>query len=319
MMTFKKKVFASLILGALSLFVQANQHCRTNPMSNNDICYEAVSDQDMDMTASKDLVFQNKIVTLNRPWHGDNFELIDSELILKPGASVSASDIRLVNTDIVAPSDAIIAPMGAVDIGDSLLYASGSIELAYNDWKKVQEYNHEMTFSQNLNNHIRKINKHYFSRLEAEALSYSEAVERIEWAYKCGHLRNQDDLPPYLIKRNLLNQDHRFGQEVIKYPSFKNKNGYFFAPTVREAWCHKFNDHQINGYFFAPTVREARCDKVNDHQIIEFKHSKPGKQCEMTRLEAYLDQYITEAEYLDMVHRGRAPVEVYSGAEVPCL
>jgi hypothetical protein len=150
--------------------------------------------------------------------------------------------------------------------------------------------------SQNLNNNIRKINKHYFSRFEAEALSYSEAVERIEWAYKCGHLRNQGDLPPYLIKRNLLNQDHRFGQEVIKYPSFKNTNGYFFAPTVRE----------------------ARCDKFNDHQIIEFKHSKPGKQCEMTRLEAYLDQYITEAEYLDMVRRGRAPVEVYSGAEVPC-
>jgi hypothetical protein len=134
-------------------------------------------------------------------------------------------------------------------------------------------------------------------------LNYVDAIEQIEWAYRCGHLGDRHSRAPYTTKTDLLYRRGDSLRSVIYYPLFMVSYEHIdmYTPSPEQ-----------------PFNRETPCQENKGFEIVTRAYSIKAKQCEMTRLQAYLDQYITEAEYLDMVRRGRAPVEVYSGAEVSC-
>jgi hypothetical protein len=129
-----------------------------------------------------------------------------------------------------------------------------------------------------------------------EELSYSEAVERVEWAYRCGHLGDRDTQSPYSVKNNFVVDAHGVLKSKIRYPIFKNKDGYFSAPIDRY----------------------ADCNEANKNRIIDFSLSDTAMSCETERLKAYIYQYLTEAEYLEMKQQDKAPVQYDESAEHSC-
>ncbi|MBL6734779.1 MAG: hypothetical protein ISP86_02710 [Shewanellaceae bacterium] len=128
-------------------------------------------------------------------------------------------------------------------------------------------------------------------------LSYEAAVERIEWAYRCGYVAASQLRSAATVLRDVYEQgDGRLYRQVI-YPTF----------TIRPS------------VFDAPTQRMASCAEPNPHQMLGVAVSKMARSCELQRHQAYLEGYITEATYLALKQRHLAPLDREHSGEIFCF
>jgi hypothetical protein len=129
-----------------------------------------------------------------------------------------------------------------------------------------------------------------------QPLSYEAAVERIEWAYRCGYVAASQLRSSATLLRDVYEQgEGRLYRQVI-YPTFT------IHPSV----------------FDAPVQRMALCVESNPHQMIGVAVSKPARTCELKRHQAYLEGYITEATYLSLKQRHLAPLDLEHSGEIFC-
>jgi hypothetical protein len=139
-------------------------------------------------------------------------------------------------------------------------------------------------------------------------ISNTEAIERVEWAFQCGYFGSPEEgIYAREIKHQMLFDENNNLRQDIRYPLITVTSPEPFQPVLGV-------DFKLN--------RHDSCNHAYLSFHVDYTVTKKAKKsisgCELTRYQAYYDQYITEAEYLDMVLRHIAPAEEDAALTAPC-